>query len=258
MRSRPPAQAPKTRQPDNEIAQLRQEIAELGRLVALLRAELEQTKQPKENPANDVGHRPSDMLPHDHPFYGLSIPDAATKQLAMLGEESTLRQITAALLRSGYKISSDPPENAVRQGLKRRAGRQGDIVLVGRGKWGMMEWYSTENINDKLDNLGGEPGRDFEHHRLRVLSAQKLSRQMGVRYGRATFEELYPYEKIEELMRLSATGTPLSEALSSIGMPRGTYNKYKTAINDPAHFGTREAFLAEAERIRLSWPDCPP
>lgn len=255
MRSRPPVQDFKTQQPDKEITLLRQEIAELGRLMDLLRTQVEHPKQPEENAARDAELPPSDMLPSDHPLFGLSIPDAAAKQLAMLGEDSTLRQITAALLKSGYKISSDPPENAVRQGLKRRAARQGDVVLVGRGKWGMMKWYSPDRLNDKLSNLGGEPGRDFEHHRMRVLSAQELSRQMGVRYGRATFEELYPYEKIEEFRRLRAAGTPLPNALSSIGMPRGTYNKYKSAINGHVHFGTQETFLAEAERIRVAWPN---
>jgi hypothetical protein len=81
--------------------------------------------------------RPSGELDISHDaFFGMTIPDAARKYLAMAKRTSPHPDLCDALLHGGFKTSSPNFREVVRSTL----GRQADFVKV-NGQWGLAEWY---------------------------------------------------------------------------------------------------------------------
>ena len=88
-------------------------------------------------------------------FYGMSIAEAAKKYLGMSGKKTqTTDAITDALNRGGVSASRD----SVGTILVRVANQDGDIVRVGRGLWGLFEWYPgrQRRAKKKTENGGTE------------------------------------------------------------------------------------------------------
>ncbi len=92
-------------------------------------------------------------------FLGMSIADAAKKLLAQrkrtMGNVEIAREIQAG----GLVLSGKDPVNVVGSVLTRRFNEVGDIVKVGRGIWGLKEWY---------------PGRTFKTSTKSVASAHSI------------------------------------------------------------------------------------
>jgi hypothetical protein len=75
-------------------------------------------------------------------FYGMTILDATRKFLAKsVGEPKSAPQIVEALQQGGYVFTSELPVNTVASLLSREEAKGGDIVRVGRGIFGLAEWY---------------------------------------------------------------------------------------------------------------------
>lgn len=173
---------------------------------------------------------PEPQLTTDSPYYGLGIPEAATKALSMSKDRKPMkpREITSVLLAAGVEIFKDDPVAAVRNGLMKREGRIGDVVLVGRGSWAMKEWYSEQELQDIRSSLDGKPTRDPELHAERVRKSMELARQRGVRIGREPFDVKYIQSgKVEAYQTLRKQGVLRNEALTQIGCPLPTYRKYQ-------------------------------
>lgn len=83
-------------------------------------------------------------------FLGMSISEAAKKLLATRRQPLRNPDIAAALMAGGLHMNSADPVNTIGSVLTRRAETHGDIVRVGRGTWGLKEWY---------------PGRSFKKDR---------------------------------------------------------------------------------------------
>ena len=76
-----------------------------------------------------------------HAFFGMSIPDAAKKFLAMSREPKSTNEISIALERGGLTHSAGNFANSVGSILHRLDSANGEIVRVSRGTWGLLEWY---------------------------------------------------------------------------------------------------------------------
>lgn len=74
-------------------------------------------------------------------FFQMSIPDAAKKFLAMSKAAKTTQEIAEALERGGMTHASGNFANSVGSVLHRLDHAGGDILRVGRGTWGLAEWY---------------------------------------------------------------------------------------------------------------------
>ena len=87
-------------------------------------------------PANDGGITETAGM-----FLGMSIADAAKKLLGQrkrtMGNVDIAREIQAG----GLVLSGKDPVNVVGSVLTRRFNEVGDVVKVGRGIWGLKEWY---------------------------------------------------------------------------------------------------------------------
>lgn len=74
-------------------------------------------------------------------FFRMSIADAARKYLAMVKKKQTIQQIADALEAGGLTHTSRRFYGTVLTTLRRQEKQVGDIVKVGRGIWGLAEWY---------------------------------------------------------------------------------------------------------------------
>jgi hypothetical protein len=92
-----------------------------------------------ENAPNDAGA-----------FLGMSIADAAKKLLSTRKQAMGNADIAAALKQGGVVMSANTdPQNMVGSILTRRFEKVGDIVRVGRGIWGLKEWYPNRSFKVK-------------------------------------------------------------------------------------------------------------
>lgn len=86
-------------------------------------------------------------------FLGMSIADAAKKLLAQrkrtMGNVEIAREIQAG----GLVLSGKDPVNVVGSVMTRRFNDVGDVVKVGRGIWGLKEWYPGRNFKTAGRNL---------------------------------------------------------------------------------------------------------
>lgn len=102
----------------------------------------------------------SDDVTYPGAFLGMSIPEAARKLLA--GKKRTLSnaEIALALKSGGLALASVDPMNTIGSVLTRRFMKVGDIVKVGRGVWGLKEWYPNRNFRKAPAGLAAAPALD--------------------------------------------------------------------------------------------------
>jgi hypothetical protein len=79
-------------------------------------------------------------------FLGMTIPEAAKKLLAHERRQMNNADIVDALRRGGLVLNSADPLNTVGSVLNRRFKDVGDVVRVGRGTWGLKEWYPNRSF----------------------------------------------------------------------------------------------------------------
>jgi hypothetical protein len=78
-------------------------------------------------------------------FFSLSIPDATKKFLGMRKKPATTPEIGDALKRGGQThAGSESFGNTLGSVLARVYSNGGGIVRVGRGMWGLAEWYPNK------------------------------------------------------------------------------------------------------------------
>lgn len=79
----------------------------------------------------------------DDAFFGLSIGEAAKKYLGIIKRKQSIREIAEALDRGGLPHASGDFVATVATMLSRHAKKDGDLVRVGRGDWGLAAWYGN-------------------------------------------------------------------------------------------------------------------
>lgn len=97
-------------------------------------------------------------------YLGMSIVDAAKKLLAMRKRTMGNAEILAELQSGGLVLTGADPLNVVGSVLTRRFNNQGDVVRVGRGIWGLKEWY---------------PGRTFKTTPKGTMAAEAAGTESG-------------------------------------------------------------------------------
>jgi hypothetical protein len=127
-------------------------------------------------PSNDVGsiEETAGM------FLGMSIVEATKKLLALRKKTLGNVEIARELQAGGLVLSGADPVNVIGSVLTRRFNQAGDVVKVGRGIWGLKEWYPGRNFKPavkassapteiaesstsysvQINDLGGAPDED--------------------------------------------------------------------------------------------------
>jgi len=89
---------------------------------------------------------------------GMTIPEAAKKVLATRRQQMKNAEIVAAFKAGGLVMNSVDPVNTVNSVLTRRFSDVGDIVRIGRGLWGLKEWYPGRSWKkEKAENGETKP-----------------------------------------------------------------------------------------------------
>lgn len=167
-------------------------------------------------------------LPKSNPFFGLSLPEAATKQLSTHTSPKTARQLWQEM-QSNFPTNSADPIHAVQWALQRRALRFDDVILIGDGKWGMSAWYSEEERKRIKDALGPMSGRDRENHIAKTKAGAANVQARGGRWGAP---KKMTAEKISKIRQLIEGGLTVVEACKEVGISPGTFTNY----NRNGHF----------------------
>ncbi|MBL8904148.1 MAG: hypothetical protein JNK83_12740 [Rhizobiales bacterium] len=88
-------------------------------------------------------------------FHGLSIAEAAKKLLSIRKRQLSNGEILAEFRTGNFHMSSVDPINTIGAVLTRRFKETGDIVRVGKGTWGLKEWYPGRTFSKVAKGNGG-------------------------------------------------------------------------------------------------------
>lgn len=94
----------------------------------------------------------------DHPgaLLGMSIVDAAKALLASKRTPLKNPEFATMFKAGGLHMNSKEPANTIGSVLTRRMAEVGDVVRVGRGTWGLKEWYPNRSFKAKDDEKKDE------------------------------------------------------------------------------------------------------
>ena len=90
-------------------------------------------------------------------FLGMTIQEAAKKLLASRRQPLRNPEIATAFKAGGLILQSTDPANTIGSVLTRRFNEVGDVVKVGRGTWGLKEWYPGRNFKKEKTESGTDP-----------------------------------------------------------------------------------------------------
>lgn len=88
-----------------------------------------------------------------------SVAEATKDLLATEKRPMSNTEIARHLKDAGMKISSVDPNNTIGSAITRRSNKVGDIVRVGKGIWGLPEWYPPEQTGSTT-STNGEAGSE--------------------------------------------------------------------------------------------------
>jgi hypothetical protein len=230
-------------QASNGLQQLHDELAIAQKEIEQLRTRVDELF------AKITPKPPPPPIPAGHPLYGLTIPAASLKLLREVGHPTSTIDLAKDLQRQGFPFIKEPA-SAVHVALSRIEKKNGEVFRIARGKWALKSWFSEDEIDEIVKLRDGQPYRDADLHSENVQRASKSSRARGVRWGRTPFEELFPFDKITTLRTLLNNGMRADLAIAKIGMPLGTFKKYRKIIKDETNFCDEKSFYDAANKLR--------
>jgi len=171
------------------------------------------------------------------PFHGLGLAEAAIKHLAECNRQpQTVRQIWAVLHRNGFKILAEQPEATLSWQLRKREGKQGDVVLTGNGLWGLTEWYTPQLVRSFRESRNVASGRNHDEHVARTTAGIANAKERGVTWGRRS---KITSEMMAKVKRALQAGASTLEAADSVGLSYQTIHLLrKQGIIDRWEIGT--------------------
>lgn len=162
-------------------------------------------------------------MPNGSIFYGMDLPQAVTKQLSMMSGAQLPHEIWEKMADQYPSLSKDPA-HGVRYALQRRSKREGDVMLVGEGKWAMTNWYSEEERRKIEASLGSMAGRDRANHIEKTKAAIRSMQARGVHFGR---KRKMTSEKVAKMRQLIEGGMSVADVCKELAISTGTFAKYK-------------------------------
>ena len=122
-------------------------------------------------------------------FLGMTIVEAAKAILTARRHPVTNSEFAEAFKGGGLVLSSADPINTVGSVLTRRFHNVGDVVRIGRGEWGLAEWYPNRNFKKKAvkEDSAPEAPASFPEPTLaeiRLAAGQVAEAISNVRAGR--------------------------------------------------------------------------
>ncbi|MDH7974266.1 hypothetical protein QH494_18925 [Sphingomonas sp. AR_OL41] len=135
--------------------QIDQAISVIENLRSGVRAAHPFARVASESHANDQG-----IIETAGMFLGMSIVDASKKLLALRKKTLGNVEIARELQAGGLAFSGSDPVNVVGSVLTRRFNNVGDVVKIGRGIWGLKEWYPGRTFKPSGKGSGGSASKE--------------------------------------------------------------------------------------------------
>lgn len=117
---------------------------------------------------------------------GMSIVDAAKALLKSKRTPLKNPDLAAMFKAGGLHMNSKEPANTIGSVLTRRMAEVGDVVRVGRGTWGLKEWYPGRSFktkdatkDDASEALSPEKPEPLAPRKLRPIPIPKKPAQTG-------------------------------------------------------------------------------
>ncbi|MDX2201716.1 MAG: hypothetical protein NW223_03130 [Hyphomicrobiaceae bacterium] len=188
------------------------------------------TNAPEPDPAavtiqHVVAERP--MSEHS-PFYGMGLKEACPKLLRLIEKKrgkipQTAREIWDQLRAEGWTSNHGKPAHSVNDALRRRAKTHHDVMLVGSGKWGLVDWYSDAELEEIRKSMGGMGGRDKGAHIERTKAGMATARARGATLGAA---RKLTDEQGKQIVELVRTGVSKARVARQFGISPASVNNY--------------------------------
>ncbi len=193
-------------------------------------------------------------------FRGMGLGEACATQLAEnRGVELTSKQIWAAISAAGFSILSERPEGAVNWALRKREKKEADVILVGDGKWGLVEWYSPAQLKKFRDSRNVASGRNhIEHVERTKAGIANAKRTQLDHWGR---KRSITAEQMAKSYAAIRSGSSKLQAAKAGNMAWPTFNwywmtfqmeKWKPGLPFPPE--RREAVLERPLKSHEMWP----
>lgn len=174
----------------------------------------------------DLGSRQEtqvDTQPQGEAFFGKGLPEAATELLIKHAKPMGNAEIAVTLAEAGFPFTQKDHATAVEGALKRRLGSNGDVARVAPGTWGLVRWFTDEQLNGFTQNLGGMPGRDAQAHLDATRAAVQAARARGVKFGRRSKVDDKQMARVRQLI---SEGTSPKDVAHSLGVRPALVRKW--------------------------------
>lgn len=152
-------------------------------------------------------------------FSSMSVSEASVAYMRTL--EAKDAQATVDLVKAvkkyGYQFEGAHPNASATAALRRREKGVGDIVQVGRGKWGLRDWYSQREIT-------------AFNHAERTKAGLKSSPKMKKKAGHHSW--MLNEAQAAEFLRMAAEGCSNSHLAEVFGMSVGGAGNYKAKLKN--------------------------
>jgi hypothetical protein len=148
--------------------------------------------------------------------------------LSLVGAKSarTAKEVWEALAAAGFRSAHHDPVHAVQVALHRRAKKHGDVLLIGRGKWGLKSWYIEAELEKIKRSVGPMGARDSEEHKERTKAGMLLAKRRGARLGAKL---IMTPERVKEAEEMLAGGKTVTDVAAKLGVTRQTiYTRFNT------------------------------
>ena len=198
-----------------------------GQLDAIITGLVGKKRAEKDTPRARGFVKPTEThAPEVSPYFGLALPSASAKCLEISHQRMTAREIWASLEAAGVTSTASSPVGRVMWELRKRAEKEGDVILTGGGKWAFAKYVTDDEMKEIRRNLNGQPGRDSELHSAKTKAGMQNLKDRGVRVGA---QLKMTEEKIAELKKLIASGMTARAASKQVGISTATFANYKKA-----------------------------
>jgi hypothetical protein len=117
------------------------------------------------------GKVPNGSMDGPGALLGMSIVDATKALLASKRIPLKNPDIAALFKAGGLHMNSKEPANTIGSVLTRRMADVGDVVRVGRGTWGLKEWYPNRSFKKDLKEVVQE-----SEAAMNVVTAERKKR----------------------------------------------------------------------------------
>lgn len=147
--------------------------------------------------------KPAEREITEHSFFSLTIPEAIKKCFAIVKRPMAVNEITTALQQGGL-ITNASNLPATVSGTLGRMKRSGELVALGKGKWGPSDWFKGKKT------LEAQAPKKRKAHKVRKVKPPTAKATDAPKHA--------SNEQIARIRELHASGKTYGEIAKEVGL----------------------------------------